>query len=56
MSVRLSPVLSGLGTYPFVRLEAERARLRAAGLRRAARFSWERSAREIDALLVAEAT
>jgi glycosyltransferase involved in cell wall biosynthesis len=30
---------------------AERARLRAAGLDRARRFSWERTAREIDALL-----
>jgi glycosyltransferase involved in cell wall biosynthesis len=35
---------------------AERERLRAAGLERAARFSWERTAREIDALLAAEAT
>ncbi len=32
MTLRLSPVLAGLGTYPFVRLEAERARLRAAGV------------------------
>jgi succinyldiaminopimelate transaminase len=32
MSVRLSPVLAGLGTYPFVRLEQARARLRAAGV------------------------
>ena len=32
MSVRLSPVLAGLGTYPFVRLEEARARLRAAGV------------------------
>jgi acetylornithine aminotransferase len=32
VSVRLSPVLAGLSTYPFVRLEAERARLRAAGV------------------------
>jgi glycosyltransferase involved in cell wall biosynthesis len=30
---------------------AERERLRAAGLRRAATFSWDRTAREIDALL-----
>lgn len=30
--IKLSPVLEGLGTYPFVRLEAERARLRAAGI------------------------
>ena len=31
--IRLSPVLDGLGTYPFVRLEeAARARLRAAGI------------------------
>ena len=30
--VRLSPVLAGLGTYPFVRLEEARARLRAAGV------------------------
>ncbi len=29
--IKLSPVLDGLGTYPFVRLEAARARLRAAG-------------------------
>jgi len=34
---------------------AERERLRAAGLARAAEFSWDRTAREIDALLVAEA-
>ena len=32
MSVRVSPVLAGLGTYPFVRLEQARARLRAAGV------------------------
>jgi succinyldiaminopimelate transaminase len=32
VSVRLSPVLAGLGTYPFVRLEEARARLRAAGV------------------------
>ena len=32
MSVRLNPVLAGLGTYPFVRLEQARARLRAAGV------------------------
>ena len=32
VSVRLSPVLAGLGTYPFVRLEQARARLRAAGV------------------------
>ena len=32
MTVRLSPVLSGLGTYPFVRLEQARARLRAQGV------------------------
>jgi aspartate/methionine/tyrosine aminotransferase len=32
VSLRLSPVLSGLGTYPFVRLEEARARLRAAGV------------------------
>jgi len=32
MTVRLSPVLAGLGTYPFVRLEQARARLRAAGV------------------------
>ena len=30
--IRLAPVLSGLGTYPFVRLEEARARLRAAGV------------------------
>jgi succinyldiaminopimelate transaminase len=30
--IELSPILNGLGTYPFVRLEAERARLRAAGI------------------------
>lgn len=30
--IKLSPVLEGLGTYPFVRLEAARARLRAAGV------------------------
>ena len=34
---------------------AERERLRAAGLARAAGFSWERTATEIDALLAAEA-
>jgi succinyldiaminopimelate transaminase len=32
VTVRLSPVLAGLGTYPFVRLEEARARLRAAGV------------------------
>jgi acetylornithine aminotransferase len=32
VSIRLSPVLDGLGTYPFVKLDAERARLRAAGI------------------------
>jgi acetylornithine aminotransferase len=32
VSIRLSPVLDGLGTYPFVKLDAERARLRAAGV------------------------
>lgn len=32
MTVKLSPVLEGLGTYPFVKLEAARARLRAAGV------------------------
>ncbi len=32
MSVRLNPVLAGLGTYPFIRLEEARARLRAAGV------------------------
>ena len=32
MSVRLSPVLAGLGTYPFVRLDEARAQLRAAGV------------------------
>ena len=32
MSVRVSPTLAGLGTYPFVRLEQARARLRAAGV------------------------
>jgi N-succinyldiaminopimelate aminotransferase len=32
LTVRLSPVLAGLGTYPFVRLEQARARLRAAGV------------------------
>jgi glycosyltransferase involved in cell wall biosynthesis len=32
---------------------AERHRLRAAGLRRAAAFTWERTAREVDALLSA---
>jgi succinyldiaminopimelate transaminase len=32
VSVRLSPVLAGLGTYPFVRLEQARTRLRAAGV------------------------
>jgi glycosyltransferase involved in cell wall biosynthesis len=31
--------------------EGERARLRAAGLQRAAAFSWDRTAREVDALL-----
>ncbi len=30
--IRVSPVLAGLGTYPFVRLEEPRARLRAAGV------------------------
>jgi succinyldiaminopimelate transaminase len=30
--IKLSPVLDGLGTYPFVRLEEARARLRAAGV------------------------
>jgi len=30
--IRVSPVLAGLGTYPFVRLEEARARLRAAGV------------------------
>jgi succinyldiaminopimelate transaminase len=30
--IRLSPVLAGLGTYPFVRLEEARARLRASGV------------------------
>ena len=30
--IKLSPVLAGLGTYPFVRLEEARARLRAAGV------------------------
>jgi succinyldiaminopimelate transaminase len=30
--MKLSPVLAGLGTYPFVRLEEARARLRAAGV------------------------
>jgi glycosyltransferase involved in cell wall biosynthesis len=34
---------------------AERERLRAAGLERAAGFSWDRTTREIDALLSAEA-
>jgi glycosyltransferase involved in cell wall biosynthesis len=34
---------------------AARERLRAAGLARAAAFPWERTAREIDALLAAEA-
>ena len=34
---------------------AERERLRVAGLERAAGFSWERTAREVDALLAAEA-
>ena len=33
----------------------ERERLRAAGLERAGAFSWDRTAREIDALLIAEA-
>jgi acetylornithine aminotransferase len=32
VSVRVSPVLAGLATYPFVRLEQARARLRAAGV------------------------
>ena len=32
MTVRVSPTLAGLGTYPFERLEAARARLRAAGV------------------------
>jgi acetylornithine aminotransferase len=32
VTVRLSPTLAGLGTYPFVRLEEARARLRAAGV------------------------
>jgi acetylornithine aminotransferase len=32
LTVRLSAVLAGLTTYPFVRLEEERARLRAAGV------------------------
>ena len=32
VSVRVSPTLAGLGTYPFVRLEQARARLRAAGV------------------------
>jgi glycosyltransferase involved in cell wall biosynthesis len=32
-----------------------RARLRAAGLARARAFTWDRTAREIDALLLAEA-
>jgi succinyldiaminopimelate transaminase len=32
VTVRVSPVLAGLGTYPFVRLEEARARLRAAGV------------------------
>jgi succinyldiaminopimelate transaminase len=32
VTVQLSPVLAGLETYPFVRLEAARARLRAAGV------------------------
>jgi len=36
-----------------VRSPAERARLRAAGLARAAPFTWDRSAREVDALLSA---
>ncbi|HWK25772.1 MAG TPA: aminotransferase class I/II-fold pyridoxal phosphate-dependent enzyme [Solirubrobacter sp.] len=31
--MRLNPVLANLGTYPFVRLEHERARLRAAGVK-----------------------
>jgi acetylornithine aminotransferase len=30
--IKLSPVLEGLGTYPFVRLDAARAQLRAAGV------------------------
>jgi acetylornithine aminotransferase len=33
VTVRLSPVLAGLGTYPFVRLEEARARLRAGGVK-----------------------
>ena len=32
MTVRVSPTLAGLGTYPFVRLEEARIRLRAAGV------------------------
>jgi succinyldiaminopimelate transaminase len=32
MSVRVSPVLAGMGAYPFVRLAESRARLRAAGV------------------------
>ena len=32
MSVRVSPVLAGMGTYPFARLAESRARLRAAGV------------------------
>src|ERR1700754_1451834 len=32
MSLRLSPVLTGLTTYPFVRLNAARDRLQAAGV------------------------
>jgi acetylornithine aminotransferase len=32
VSVRLSPVLAGLGKYPFVRLDEAKARLRAAGV------------------------
>jgi glycosyltransferase involved in cell wall biosynthesis len=33
--------------------EEERARLREAGLRRAAEFTWERTAREVDAVVTA---
>jgi len=33
--------------------ETEKQRLRAAGIRRAASFSWERTAREVDALVSA---
>ncbi|HET6551647.1 MAG TPA: aminotransferase class I/II-fold pyridoxal phosphate-dependent enzyme, partial [Solirubrobacter sp.] len=32
MNARVSPILAGLGTYPFVKLEEARARLRAAGV------------------------